>query len=97
MRGLKLQNAYEIGYELKLSHPSWVRGLKYLDYDKGKGKVKVAPFVGAWIEILGSLYKDIFLTSSHPSWVRGLKSAGSIKDAISSESHPSWVRGLKFN
>ena len=35
-----------------MSHPSWVRGLKYrLAYFK-EGLRWVAPFVGAWIEII---------------------------------------------
>ena len=51
MRGLKLacqgnQNLID------LSHPSWVRGLKYIDGRDDAAEVIVAPFVGAWIEIL---------------------------------------------
>ena len=33
----------------------------------------VAPFMGAWIEILPALMAYMIHTLSHPSWVRGLK------------------------
>ena len=33
----------------------------------------VAPYMGAWIEIVTLTYSDYFLPESHPTWVRGLK------------------------
>ena len=35
----------------KLSHPLWVRGLKFVQLQKLRLKLGVAPFMGAWIEI----------------------------------------------
>ena len=35
----------------KLSHPSWVRGLKYSWPCSLEIRIQVAPFMGAWIEI----------------------------------------------
>ena len=35
-----------------MSHPMWVRGLKYCSLAVCYTCVKVAPHVGAWIEIL---------------------------------------------
>ena len=32
------------------SHPTWVRGLKLLDYVHARTRKRVAPYVGAWIE-----------------------------------------------
>ena len=32
------------------SHPTWVRGLKHLNYPDRKLPVGVAPYMGAWIE-----------------------------------------------
>ncbi len=34
-----------------LSHPTWVRGLKYLHSRKNWIAIFVAPYMGAWIEI----------------------------------------------
>ena len=36
----------------------------------------VAPFMGAWIEMLAEQRHDLEAYASHPSWVRGLKSPG---------------------
>ena len=37
----------------KSSLPSWERGLKFFIQATQRPGLKVAPFVGAWIEILG--------------------------------------------
>ncbi len=58
---------------------------------------RVAPFMGAWIEISMIPVGESVIFSSHPSWVRGLKS--SLKTWLlifCYASHPSWVRGLKW-
>ena len=39
--------------KLKKSHPTWVRGLKYCVRLWSVRQTKVAPHVGAWIEIKG--------------------------------------------
>jgi len=60
-----------------MSHPSRVRGLKYWYIVKINLKVVVAPFTGAWIEIvfqIGELDGGEII-KSHPSRVRGLKSS----------------------
>ena len=36
----------------KLSHPTWVRGLKHTYQDIANFAAKVAPYVGAWIETI---------------------------------------------
>ena len=55
-----------------LSHPTWVRGLKFPLVKFSPVLFLVAPHVGAWIEIL--LTQDYPLSGgSHPTWVRGLK------------------------
>jgi len=39
----------------------------------GSDQIKVAPFMGAWIEILKDIVKNLKQATSHPLWVRGLK------------------------
>ena len=34
----------------RMSHPTWVRGLKHTSTIPRKSKTMVAPYVGAWIE-----------------------------------------------
>ena len=70
VRGLK-HPQYRKNFVQVSSHPMWVRGLKL-----GRRLifliVKVAPYVGAWIET--RLRRSQFAYSlSHPMWVRGLK------------------------
>ena len=48
VRGLKQNKIRNIG-SFRKSHPTWVRGLK-LFFDMGLCHLKVAPYVGAWIE-----------------------------------------------
>ena len=54
----------------------------------------VAPYVGAWIEMISFITYYIF-TQSHPMWVRGLKYQIQLHDPQHMMSHPMWVRGLK--
>ena len=57
----------------------------------------VAPYTGAWIEIM---YPSTMLQNplpSHPTRVRGLKSEGDIEKLIIEMSHPTRVRGLKYS
>ena len=55
------------------SHPSRVRGLKYLEHVSKTYDGHVAPFTGAWIEIQKADYLEGAAVKSHPSRVRGLK------------------------
>ena len=52
VRGLKYQDNRP-GTTDSLSHPSRVRGLKYAFDGIGRIHYLVAPFTGAWIEIVG--------------------------------------------
>ena len=54
MRGLKSLYTY-IWKNGDASHPSWVRGLKLLAGRHGVFFHNVAPFMGAWIEIMSSI------------------------------------------
>ena len=55
-----------------MSHPTWVRGLKYkTDFSKRRSVI-VAPHMGAWIEIHHMPNRRLS-HQSHPTWVRGLK------------------------
>ena len=49
VRGLKLCIAASRGSPQK-SHPTWVRGLKQNNTRTTDVELKVAPYVGAWIE-----------------------------------------------
>ena len=72
MRGLKFISFF-IHYHIISSHPLWVRGLKSR---VGIGcflAITVAPFMGAWIEIIVGLVFLVCPYLSHPLWVRGLK------------------------
>ena len=79
-----------------MSHPMWVRGLKPRSRKVIEDVVKVAPYVGAWIETT-CMYKNIISRKSHPMWVRGLKRPAEVQNYIARTSHPMWVRGLKQN
>ncbi len=61
VRGLKLPIFLGILMRL-MSHPTWVRGLKLLASSSGRAALPVAPYVGAWIETIGS--KDIEMGGS---------------------------------
>ena len=53
---------------------SWERGLKFCKDNRQGASGRVAPLVGAWIEILRIRYKHHFFASLL-SWERGLKSS----------------------
>ena len=57
--------------------------------------VRVAPLVGAWIEI-GFYGRDLPDLKSLPLWERGLKYLYRIQANILIGSLPLWERGLKF-
>ncbi len=58
--------------------------------------MKVAPLVGAWIEI-AALYSIKRRKRSLPLWERGLKLKYMLQIARLLESLPLWERGLKFS
>ena len=55
------------------SHPSRVRGLKSIPFVAVGIARMVAPFTGAWIEIIKRCVIILAEIVSHPSRVRGLK------------------------
>ena len=78
----------------KLSLPSWERGLKSKHSTLDDFGDKVAPLVGAWIEILSG--RGARLPNwSLPSWERGLKLKQNNQLLQGILSLPSWERGLK--
>ena len=77
-----------------MSHPSRVRGLKFSRRRPDRRPDRVAPFTGAWVEILSRM-QGICASSSHPSRVRGLKLRLLWLSRGGCPSHPSRVRGLK--
>ena len=54
------------------SHPTWVRGLKHSAASGFGLTLRVAPYVGAWIETVFRMQQSDSVRS-HPTWVRGLK------------------------
>ena len=95
VRGLKLVLGIPGMAKVK-SHPSRVRGLKFISKTWMQDLSEVAPFTGAWIEMIDSIFRKRSLVWSHPSRVRGLKSSRIISQRFRSRrSHPSRVRGLK--
>ena len=66
-----------------------------MDLAASQKDFNVAPFAGAWIEIVLNGGKTKVATPSHPSRVRGLKLTEEEFKYIISVSHPSRVRGLK--
>ncbi len=77
------------------SHPTRVRGLKFRYVPFDLFLKTVAPYTGAWIEILKVDYVPM-VDMSHPTRVRGLKSQVTFFDGFASASHPTRVRGLKL-
>ena len=60
----------------------------------GTLRTKVAPFMGAWIEIRQRLRLSQSQVSSHPSWVRGLKFPKKLDDDLFSAVAPfmgAWI------
>ena len=55
------------------SHPVWVRGLKYGWRHGSSGNARVAPRVGAWIEIGKKLINSVAGSRSYPVLLRRLK------------------------
>ena len=78
-----------------LSLPSRERGLKSVYNKLYESSLLVAPFAGAWIEIVSPAAVCI-LTKSLPSRERGLKSSILDTENASSLSLPSRERGLKL-
>ena len=70
-RGLKFLPFYEIVL-LCTSLPSWERGLKFDKIERCSFNGRVAPLVGARIEIVIAVFTSGG-TWSLPSWERGLK------------------------
>ena len=94
VRGLK----YEVPERQRLhlrSHPSRVRGLKLCLVYRTDSGCLVAPFTGAWIEMILRSFAKGATKMSHPSRVRGLKYADRGRSGGRGWSHPSRVRGLK--
>ena len=56
VRGLKFVSLNK-GVSTLKSHPVWVRGLKYRKMGGKERARRVAPRVGAWIEILASFVR----------------------------------------
>ena len=77
------------------SHPTWVRGLKYLWRGYVVGVVVSHPTWVRGLKSMATLPMPVVLRS-HPTWVRGLKLSGQRIRTGQSQSHPTWVRGLKF-
>ena len=73
----------------------WERGLKCGIETTTKKINKVAPLVGAWIEIDREIY-DLGFDESLPLWERGLKYVAVISSGGGTVSLPLWERGLKF-
>ena len=71
------------------SHPTGVRGLKWIRGDAGDAHLEVAPHWGAWIEIRG-LDESEGEAQSHPTGVRGLKCVGRIVTACAYIVAPHW-------
>ena len=55
----------------KPSHPTWVRGLKYVDGQADRRQEHVAPHVGAWIEITDDLIsvKSVNVAPHVGAWI----------------------------
>ena len=71
VRGLKRFINMNV-FDILKSHPTWVRGLKLNLRTCFSLQIRVAPYVGAWIET--DLVRNLStLIESHPTWVRGLK------------------------
>ena len=85
----------EICCIILLSLPSRERGLKYSNHCIGTQCNSVAPFAGAWIEILSYLLQLVGIVASLPSRERGLKFIKNTFGIKFDRSLPSRERGLK--
>ena len=79
-----------------MSLPSRERGLKYSNHCIGTQCNSVAPFAGAWIEILSYLLQLVGIVASLPSRERGLKFIKNTFGIKFDRSLPSRERGLKW-
>ena len=70
-RGLKY-SGIKISCRLTRSLPTWERGLKLFQSNQNQLSTTVAPYMGAWIEILHYRH-TLRLLLSLPTWERGLK------------------------
>ena len=61
----------ENGGDYVVSHPTWVRGLKYEIHLASLSAMIVAPYMGAWIEITMylSLPSDRFVAPYMGAWI----------------------------
>ena len=69
----------------------------WIEIDNVNGELTegtVAPFVGAWIEILSVIILSFYFRSL-PLWERGLKSDNADTMKVETLSLPLWERGLK--
>ena len=93
--GLKCTNTRHYRDSKQGSHPSWVCGLKLISrWRCGKGR-RVAPFMGAWIEIPS--VPDITCCAFSRT-LHGCVDWNAVVTVLPTppfRSHPSWVRGLK--
>ena len=96
MRGLKFIRQYHPHPAATRSHPSWVRGLKFLPILYQLYIIPVAPFMGAWIEI-GHEPPGRCLGEVAPFMGAWIEINATVKKLqLAFMSHPSWVRGLKY-
>ena len=80
-----------------MSHPSRVRGLKYRKPSIMIVLTIVAPFTGAWIEIVRAAINEETGGDVAPFTGAWIEIAGGRNNrALPATSHPSRVRGLKF-
>ena len=77
------------------SHPTWVRGLKHISGRSINSNVRVAPYVGAWIETyVGQSGGSVSPVAPYVgAWIETRCPAPARHPALS---HPTWVRGLKL-
>ena len=92
-RGLKFMILDFLRYRCG-SLPSWERGLKWQSTTKKDRKPKVAPFVGAWIEMTQIA---IFIVPAGVAPFVGawIEMADADHNRGATASLPSWERGLK--
>ena len=95
-RGLKYIAGYAL-LPLFLSLPSRERGLKLVSTHGRDYIQRVAPFAGAWIEIIMGLTLGMSIRKSLPSRERGLKLAPCYVQIMQLLSLPSRERGLKYD
>ena len=84
----------ECFYEIILSHPVWVCGLKHIAALNRDALGLVTPCMGVWIETCDPC-RLVRSCQSHPVWVCGLKQILPQPKKLKSRSHPVWVCGLK--